>query len=120
VPGGLVVFQLPRGPVGPAGVLMRALPTAALDRMRAGMQMYGADPAAVTRTIAGAGGVTVCIEEDASAGPRWRSHLYVARSGDIGRGGAPGADRADPGRRCIIGASGDTAGAAPDGGQSPG
>jgi SAM-dependent methyltransferase len=120
VPGGLVVFQLPQGPVGPAGALMRALPAAALDRMRAGIQMYGADPAAVTRTIAAAGGVTVSIEEDASAGPRWRSHLYVARSGDAGRDGAPGADRADPGPRGIIGASGDTAGATPDGGQSPG
>jgi SAM-dependent methyltransferase len=125
VPGGVVAFQLPRGPVGPAGAVMRALPATALDRLRAGMQMHGADPAAVTRTVAGAGGVTVSIEEDASAGPRWRSHLYLVRAGEpahpaAGRGGAPGARPADPGPRCIIGASGDTAGATPDGGRSPG
>jgi len=125
-PGGVVVFQLPREPVGATGALMRALPAAALDRMRAGMQMHGADPAAITRAVAAAGGVTVSIEEDASAGPRWRSHLYVVRADEAapavvaGPGGAPGVNRADPGTRCIIGASGDPAGATPDGGQSPG
>ena len=129
-PGGLVVFQLPAAPTGPAGALMRVLPTAALDRARAGMQMHGTDPAAVTRLIAGAGGVTVSVEEDASAGPRWRSHLYVARaeklrplvprSGGADPGGTPGVNRAHSDTRCIIGASGDTAGAVPDGGQSPG
>ena len=51
-----------------------------LDRVRAGMQMHGTAPAAVTRVVAAAGGVTVSIEEDASAGPRWRSHLYVVRA----------------------------------------
>ena len=101
VPGGVVAFQLPRGPVGPAGAVMRSLPPAALDRLRAGMQMHGADPAAVTRTVAAAGGVTVSIEEDASAGPRWRSHLYLVRAGEpahpaAGRRAAPGADRAVP------------------------
>jgi SAM-dependent methyltransferase len=119
-PGGLVVFQLPQGPVGPVGTLMRALPAAALDRARSGMPMHGADPAAVTRAIAAAGGVTVAIEEDAGAGPRWRSHLYIARSSDAAADGAPGAHPAHPGPRCIIGASGDPAGATPDGGQSPG
>jgi SAM-dependent methyltransferase len=133
VPGGLVVFQLPAGPAGASGALLRALPAAVLDRLRAGMQMHGTEPAAVTRIVAAAGGVTVTVEEDASAGPRWRSHLYVVRaeklrphhpngttrSGEADPGGTPGGNRALYGARCIIGASGDTAGATPDGGLSP-
>jgi SAM-dependent methyltransferase len=79
-PGGVVAFQLPVAPVGLVGGAMRALPAPVLDRLRAGMQMHGTDPALVARTVAGAGGVTVSVEEDASAGPRWRSLLYVVRT----------------------------------------
>lgn len=80
-PGAPVVFQIPSEPAGgPVGRAMRALPTPVLDRLRKGMQMHGTPPAAVTRLIAEAGGVTVSIEEDDSAGPRWRSHLYVVRT----------------------------------------
>jgi SAM-dependent methyltransferase len=122
VPGGLVVFQLPARPVGPIGAGMRALPTPVLDRLRAGMQMHGTEPAAVTRIVADAGGVTVSVEDDRSAGRRWLSHLYVVRAEKLtaGADGAPGANRARPGGRCIIGRSGDPAGAVRDGGQSPG
>lgn len=79
-PGGVVVFQLPAAPAGLVGGAMKALPAPVLDRLRAGMQMHGTAPAEVTRVIAEAGGVTVSVEEDASAGPRWRSHLYVVRA----------------------------------------
>ncbi|MCO1657907.1 class I SAM-dependent methyltransferase [Pseudonocardia humida] len=79
-PGGVVAFQLPVEPTGVIGGAMRALPVPVLDRLRAGMQMHGTAPAAVTRLVADAGGVTVSVEEDASAGPRWRSHLYVVRA----------------------------------------
>jgi len=79
-PGAVVAFQLPVQPVGLVGGAMKALPAPLLDRLRAGMQMHGTPVAAVTRLIAEAGGVTVSIEEDASAGPRWRSHLYVVRA----------------------------------------
>jgi hypothetical protein len=79
-PGGVVAFQLPVAPTGVAGGVMRALPGPLLDRLRAGMQMHGTDPAVVTRTVAEAGGVTVSVEEDGSAGPRWRSLLYVVRA----------------------------------------
>jgi SAM-dependent methyltransferase len=126
VPGGLVVFQLPAGPVGPLAFWVRVLPAQLVDRLRAGMQMHGTPPAAVTRIVADAGGVTVSVEEDRSAGPRWRSHLYVVRAdklaGPVGvdRGDAPGADPAHPGRRGIIAPSGDPAGATPDGSQRPG
>ncbi len=77
-PGGLVVFQLPAEPAsGPAGRAVALLPAPVLNRLRRGMQMHATPAAAVTRLVAECGGVTVSIEEDASAGPRWRSHLYV-------------------------------------------
>lgn len=80
-PGGLVVFQIPAEPAGgPVGKVLKVLPAGVLNRLRQGMQMHGTPPAAITRLIAEAGGVTVSVEEDASAGPRWRSHLYVARA----------------------------------------
>ena len=79
-PGGIVVFQLPAEPIGLVGGAMKALPGPVLDRLRAGMEMHGTPAAAVTRLIAEAGGVTVSVEEDRSAGPRWRSHLYVVRA----------------------------------------
>jgi len=80
-PGAIVVFQLPSEPVdGPVGIVLKLLPTAVLNRLRKGMQMHGTGPAVVTRLVAAAGGVTVSIEEDASAGPRWRSYLYVVRA----------------------------------------
>jgi SAM-dependent methyltransferase len=79
-PGAIVVFQLPVAPAGLVGGAMRMLPRPALDRLRAGMQMHGTPADAVTRLVAEAGGVTVSVEPDASAGPRWRSHLYVVRA----------------------------------------
>jgi SAM-dependent methyltransferase len=79
-PGAVVVFQIPAEPAGLVGGAMRVLPEPALDRLRAGMQMHGTPAAAVTRVIAEAGGVTVSVEEDNSAGPRWRSYLYVVRA----------------------------------------
>jgi SAM-dependent methyltransferase len=77
-PGGLVVFQLPYEPApGVVGGLMRRLPTALLNRLRHGMQMHGSTPTEVTALVAAAGARTVAIEPDTSAGPRWRSHLYI-------------------------------------------
>ncbi|MDN5857642.1 MAG: class I SAM-dependent methyltransferase [Pseudonocardia sp.] len=80
-PGAPVVFQIPAEPaIGAIGTALRVLPAAVLDRLRRGMQMHGTMPAEITRLIAEAGGVTVSVEEDGSAGPRWRSYLYVARA----------------------------------------
>jgi SAM-dependent methyltransferase len=77
-PGGLVVFQLPHEPApGVIGGLMRRLPAALLNRLRHGMQMHGSTPTEVTALVAAAGARTVAIEPDTSAGPRWRSHLYI-------------------------------------------
>lgn len=77
-PGGLVVFQLPVEPApGIVGGLLRRMPVALANRLRHGMQMHGTPPTEVTATVAAAGGRTVAIEPDTSAGPRWRSHLYI-------------------------------------------
>jgi SAM-dependent methyltransferase len=77
-PGGLVVFQLPAQPApGIVGGLLRRLPTVLLDRLRHGMQMHGSTPTEVTALVAAAGCRTVAIEADTSAGPRWRSYLYI-------------------------------------------
>lgn len=79
-PGGFVVFQLPAGPApGMAGLPIRLVPSKVLSQLRKGMQMHSTPAAAVTRILADAGAVTVCIEDDTSAGPRWRSHLYIAQ-----------------------------------------
>jgi SAM-dependent methyltransferase len=81
-PGGLVVFQLPAEPEhGPMGALLRRAPAPVLNRMRKGMQMHGTPLTEVTARIARAGGRIVTIEPDASAGPRWRSYLYVVEAG---------------------------------------
>lgn len=80
-PGGVVVFQVPSDPVGLVGSAMRLLPVRVLDRLRGGMQMHGTSPAEVTRLVTEAGGEVVSVEDDTSAGPRWRSHLYVVRAG---------------------------------------
>jgi SAM-dependent methyltransferase len=80
-PGAPVVFQLPSGPApGPVGMALRLAPRWLVDRARKGMQMHGTAPAEVTRLVAEAGGTTISIEDDTSAGPRWRSHLYVTRA----------------------------------------
>jgi SAM-dependent methyltransferase len=77
-PGGLVVFQLPAEPApGIVGGLLRRLPTPVLNRLRRGMQMHGTAPTTVTALVGAAGGRTVSIEPDTSAGPRWRSYLYI-------------------------------------------
>jgi SAM-dependent methyltransferase len=79
-PGAPVVFQLPTAPVpGLVGTALRLAPRPVLVRLRRGMEMVGTAPAAVTRIVAEAGGVTVSIEEDVSAGPRWQSQLYLTR-----------------------------------------
>lgn len=81
-PGGLVVFQLPAEPAGGlVGGLLRRLPAPVLNRLRKGMQMHGTPPTTVTALVAAAGGRTVAIEPDTSAGPRWRSYLYVTEAG---------------------------------------
>jgi SAM-dependent methyltransferase len=78
-PGGLVVFQLPAEPApGVVGGLLRRLPAFLLDRLRHGMQMHGTPPTEVTAQVAAAGCRTVAIDADSSAGPRWRSYLYIA------------------------------------------
>lgn len=75
-----VVFQIPAAPAGgAAGAALRLVPDRFMNVLRKGMQMHGTPPAAVTRLVADAGGVTISIEEDESAGPRWRSYLYVVR-----------------------------------------
>ncbi len=80
-PGAAVVFQIPFEPAGgPVGTALKLLPAPVLNRLRKGMQMHGTSPAVITRLVAEAGGVTVSVEEDRSAGPRWRSHLYVVRA----------------------------------------
>jgi SAM-dependent methyltransferase len=80
-PGALVVFQVPAEPAtGMAATALRLLPGPVLNTLRRGMQMHATSPAAITRLVAEAGGVTMSIEEDASAGPRWRSHLYLTRA----------------------------------------
>lgn len=82
VPGGLVVFQLPAEPAGGLlGAALRRLPATVLNRLRRGMQMHGTPPTEVTALVAAAGGRTVAIEPDSSAGPRWRSYLYVTEAG---------------------------------------
>lgn len=80
-PGAPVVFQVPFEPVGGlVGSAMKVVPQQLLDRIRRGMQMHGTSPAEITRIIADFGGRTVSIEEDSSAGPRWRSFLFVAQA----------------------------------------
>lgn len=80
-PGGVVVFQLPYEPVrGPAGAAMRWVPERVLNRLRRGMQMHGTPPTRITELVSSAGGYTVAIREDRSAGPRWVSYLYVTRA----------------------------------------
>jgi len=93
--GGVVVFQLPAEPApGVLGGLLRRLPARVLDRLRRGMQMHGTPPTAVTGVVGAAGGRTVAIEPDTSAGPRWRSYLYITEAGarsEAGAAGSPGA-----------------------------
>jgi SAM-dependent methyltransferase len=90
-PGALVVFQLPAEPApGVVGALLRRLPTGLLNRLRRGMQMHGTPPTEVTALVAAAGGRTVSIEADTSAGPRWRSYLYITERGTGPGTGAPG------------------------------
>jgi SAM-dependent methyltransferase len=94
---GLVVFQLPAEPApGPVGGLLRRLPAPVLNRLRRGMQMHGTPPTEVTGLIGAAGGRTVAIEPDTSAGPRWRSYLYIAEAGPRPGAGA-GPRRGDGG-----------------------
>lgn len=78
-PGGIVAFQIPAEPAGSIGTAMNVVPASVLNRLRKGMEMHGTLPDAVTRLVAEAGGVTLSIEQDTSAGPRWRSHLYVVQ-----------------------------------------
>jgi SAM-dependent methyltransferase len=90
-PGGLVVFQLPSEPApGVVGGLLRRLPTAWANRLRRGMQMHGTAPTEVTALVAAAGGRTVAIEPDTSAGPRWRSYLYITEVHHRGTSPRPG------------------------------
>ncbi len=98
-PGGLVVFQLPAEPAGGlVGALLRRLPAPVLDRLRKGMQMHGTPPTTVTALVAAAGGRTVAIEPDTSAGPRWRSYLYVTEAGRADNTEAGRADNTEAGR----------------------
>jgi len=88
-PGAVAVFQLPSEPVpGVVHAVLALVPAPVLSRLRRGMQMHGTPPAEVTRLVADAGGVTVSIEEDTSAGPRWQSRLYITRAAGC-PGGAP-------------------------------
>lgn len=94
-PGGLVVFQLPAEPgPGLVGGLLRRLPVPLLNRLRRGMQMHGTPPTAVTGLVGAAGGRTVAIEPDGSAGPRWRSYLYITEAGESAGTGTRGAANA--------------------------
>jgi len=95
-PAGVVAFQLPSGPRGPAGHAARLLPARVRDRLRHGMQMHGAPPDTVARVVADAGGVTVSVEDDQLAGPHWHSHLYLARPRRV-EPGPPLAGRAGTG-----------------------
>jgi SAM-dependent methyltransferase len=80
-PGGAVVFQIPSEPMpGVVGTVLRRAPAPVLNRLRKGMQMHGTSAAEISRLVADEGGVTVSIEDDTSAGPRWRSNLYVVRA----------------------------------------
>lgn len=77
-PGAPVVFQLPAKPTCTlGGMAVRLLPERVLNRLRRGMQMHGIAPVEVVRIVARSGGVTVSVEDDDSAGPRWRSYLYI-------------------------------------------
>ncbi|MET0663268.1 MAG: class I SAM-dependent methyltransferase [Ilumatobacteraceae bacterium] len=81
-PGGCVVFQIPFEPeVGIVGLTMRVVPDAVLTRARKGMRMFGMAPDDVTSLIAASGAVTIAIDRDTSAGPRWRSFKYFAKAG---------------------------------------
>lgn len=88
-PGAVAVFQLPSDPVpGVVGAVLALVPAPVLSRLRRGMQMHGTPTAEVTRLVADAGGVTVSVERDTSAGPRWQSHLYITRAAGC-PGGVP-------------------------------
>lgn len=88
-PGAVAVFQLPSDPVpGVVGAVLALVPARVLSGLRRGMQMHGTPTAEVTRLVADAGGVTVSVEQDTSAGPRWQSHLYITRAAGC-PGGAP-------------------------------
>jgi ubiquinone/menaquinone biosynthesis C-methylase UbiE len=78
-PGGVVAFQLPYVRRGVVGHGIEAIPKPLLNRLRSGMEMYGSEPSVVSRVVSDAGGVTLSIENDNSAGPRWYSHLYLVR-----------------------------------------
>lgn len=84
-PGGVAVFQIPAEPAsGVAGSVLRRMPQKLSTRLRRGMQMHGTPPVEIVRVVAGAGGVTVSIDDDASAGTRWVSYLYVVQPAGLG------------------------------------
>ncbi|PVZ09546.1 class I SAM-dependent methyltransferase [Actinomycetospora cinnamomea] len=76
--GGVVVFQLPTGPaLTPAGFALRLLPGPVAIRLRRGMEMHGTPEADVRDLVEGLGARVLTADPDTSAGPRWRSRLYV-------------------------------------------
>jgi SAM-dependent methyltransferase len=81
-PGGVVVFQLPTAPAPtPAGLALRVLPAPLAVRLRRGMEMHGTPERDVRALVASLGGRVLAADPDTSAGPRWRSRLYVTTPG---------------------------------------
>ncbi|MHC1561854.1 class I SAM-dependent methyltransferase [Actinomycetospora sp. C-140] len=80
-PGGVVVFQIPTAPARTAaGLALSALPAPVARRLRRGMEMHGTSEADVRALVASCGAEVVAADDDASAGPRWSSRLYVTRA----------------------------------------
>jgi ubiquinone/menaquinone biosynthesis C-methylase UbiE len=90
--GGIVMFQLPRGPRGLRVSILSAMPRwlrRLAFRVVAGngpvMEMHGSRRDTVERTLAGAGAVVCFVRPDHSGGPAWPGFLYVAtRPGEAG------------------------------------
>jgi SAM-dependent methyltransferase len=81
-PGGVVVFQMPTAPARtPAGLALRILPAPLAVRLRRGMEMHGTSERDVRALVDAVGGRVLAADPDTSAGPRWRSRLYVTTTG---------------------------------------
>lgn len=80
-PGAPVVFQMPTAPAPtPAGLALRALPAPVARRLRKGMEMHPTPEADVRDLVRACGATVLAVDPDTSAGPRWRSRLYLTRA----------------------------------------
>lgn len=76
--GGVLHFQLPTTPRwNPGGLAVRLTPEPLMNRVRK-MRMQGMTVAEVRALLSGLSMEILAVDEDESAGPRWRSRRYTA------------------------------------------